>query len=101
LTFGINFLYRSPTPAGSINGPEDHQPPPPIVDPLVELQNSWTTTMKEMAVEAKEGRLTSQALTFEFVAHNLQFMAMEKGPTKPGQKRKKPASAVSANCNCI
>ena len=58
------------------------------------LANAWTTSLSDMAVEAKNGTLTSQVLLNELASFNLKFMAMEKGPISAKQIRKS-ANAVS------
>ena len=83
----------SPIPGGS-GAPAQHSSDrPPIENPEM-LANAWITSLSDMAVEAKNGTLTSQVLSNEMVAFKLQFAAMEKGP-KSGQKRRNSASAVS------
>ena len=92
-------LFRSNSETGSHVGTAVDPPPrPQIDDPFLQLQNSWTSTLQGMAVEAKNGTLTSVVATNEFVAFNLQFMAAEKGP-QPRQKRRKSESGVSTKLN--
>ena len=94
-------LFRSNSETGSHVGTAVDPPPrPQIDDPFLQLQNSWTSTLQGMAVEAKNGTLTSLVATNELVAFNLQFLAAEKGP-QSGKKRRKSESAVSANLSHI
>ena len=98
---------RNSTPRGSpTRGFLRDSPPPPhnrgqppteeanIEDPQIQLENAWTSTLSDMAVDAKNGTLSSRTLTNELVSMNLQFMAQEKGP-KPAQQRRLEVNGVS------
>ena len=97
---------RNSTPRGSpTRGSQRDSPPPrtrgqpsteePIIeDPHIQLENAWTSTLSDMAVDAKNGTLSSSTLTNELVSMNLQFMAQEKGP-KPAHQRRLEVNGVS------
>lgn len=96
---------RSPPRGSPTRGSQRDSPPPrtrgqpsteePIIeDPHIQLENAWTSTLSDMAVDAKNGTLSSRTLTNELVSMNLQFMAQEKGP-KPAQQRRLEVNGVS------
>ena len=98
---------RNSIPRGSpTRGSLRDSPPPPrtrgqppteeanIEDPQIQLENAWTSTLSDLAVDAKNGTLSSNTLTNELVSLNLQFMAQEKGP-KPAQQRRLEVNGVS------
>ena len=97
---------RNSTPRGSPTRGSLRDSPPPhtrgqppteeanIEDPQIQLENAWTSTLSDLAVDAKNGTLSSNTLTNELVSLNLQFMAQEKGP-KPAQQRRLEVNGVS------
>ena len=96
---------RSPPRGSPTRGSQRDSPPPrtrgqpsteePIIeDPHIQLENAWTSTLSDMAVDAKNGTLSSRTLTNELVSMNLQFMAQERGP-KPAQQRRLEVNGVS------
>ena len=95
----------SPPRGSPTRGSQRDSPPPrtrgqpsteePIIeDPHIQLENAWTSTLSDLAVDAKNGTLNSTTLSNELVSLNLQFMAQEKGP-KPAQQRRLEVNGVS------
>ena len=95
---------RSPPRGSPTRGSQRDSPPPrtrgqpsteePIIeDPHIQLENAWTSTLSDLAVDAKNGTLSSNTLTNELVSLNLQFMAQEKGP-KPAPQRRMAVNGV-------
>ena len=85
-------LRRDSPPPRTRGQPPDEEAN--IEDPQIQLENAWTSTLSDLAVDAKNGTLSSNTLTNELVSLNLQFIAQEKGP-KPAQQRRLEVNGVS------